>query len=213
VDKFFDIFLSEMGPPIDRRRVPQSTIEYYRGKLPNRLLAYWEECGWCGYGDGLFWTVNPQEYEPVLEAWIGDTPFVQQDAYYIIGRSAFGKLYLWGEQTGDSLKILPSDALAFPSRGSAEYIGKGRCEEAISWFFSGLEREYFDLEDDEGQLLFAPARRKLGRLKPDEMYGFVPAVAVSGATTLANLKKVKVSEHLIILAGLTALRVISSPFE
>jgi hypothetical protein len=113
MDEDFEYFLEKMGPAIERRYVPASTIEHYRGKLPDRLLAYWEEFGWCGYGEGLFWTVNPQEYEPVLNAWIGETPFMQQDVYHIIGRSAFGKLYFWGEKSGSSLKILPWSGLVF----------------------------------------------------------------------------------------------------
>lgn len=38
-----------MGAAINRREVPVSTIEHYRGRLPDRLLAYWREHGWCGY--------------------------------------------------------------------------------------------------------------------------------------------------------------------
>jgi len=212
MDEDFAYFLEKMGPSVDRRYVPPSTIDRYRGKLPDQLLTYWEEHGWCGYADGLFWTVDPQEYEPVLEAWIGDTPFMEQDAYHIIGRSAFGKLIFWGEKTGESLLILPWDALAFPSNGSAEYIAKGHANEAVSWFFAGLRRKDFDLDDDGQSPLFAPALKKLGRLKPDEVYGFVPAVALSGAATLANLQKVKAVEHLVILAQLAPLRVMRSPF-
>jgi hypothetical protein len=64
VDEDFEYFLEKMGPAFDRRDVPSSTLDRYRGKLPDQLLAYWEEHGWCGYADGLFWTVDPEEYEP-----------------------------------------------------------------------------------------------------------------------------------------------------
>lgn len=105
VDEDFEYFLEKMGPPIEKRHVPPSSITHYRGKLPDRLLAYWHESGRCGYAEGLFWTVNPQEYEPVLEAWIGETPFMEQDAYHIIARGAFGEIYFWGEKTGASIQI------------------------------------------------------------------------------------------------------------
>jgi hypothetical protein len=213
MDEYFDYFLRKMGPASDRRYVPPSTIEYYRGRLPDRLLSYWEEYGWCGYSDGRFWTVNPQEYEPVLEAWIGDTPFMEQDSYHVIARSAFGKLLFWGERSGCSLEIQPWDALAFPSKAATEYIVEGRAEEAVSWFFAGLRPEYFDTVDDEGQQLFDVVRKKLGSLKSDELYGFVPAVALSGAATLANLQKVKAIEHLVVLAQFAELRVMHSPFR
>jgi len=213
MDEDFAGFLEDFGPAIDKRYVPPASIERYRGKLLDQLLAYWEEHGWCGYADGLFWTVNPQEYEPALEAWIGGTPFMEQDAYHLIGRSAFGELYFWGKKTGDSLTILPWDSLAFPSTGAAKYISTGKADDATRWYFGGMKRTDFDLEDDKERPLFAPALKKLGQLKYDEMYGFVPALALGGSATLLHLQKVKAVEHLVFLAQLAPLRVMTSPFS
>lgn len=213
MDENFVFFLEQFGPIINKRHVPPSTIERYRGKLPDRLVSYWEEHGWCGYADGLFWTVDPQEYEPVLESWIGDMEFMEQDAYHIIARSAFGELCFWGEKSGDSLTILPLHALAFPTDGSEEYIRKGVGDEALSCFFAAHDRQDFDMEDDAEQPLFARALKKLGPLKPDEMYGFVPALAFGGSATLKNLQKVKAVEHLVFLAQLAPLQIMRSPFS
>jgi hypothetical protein len=154
MDEDFEYFLGEMGPVIDRRYVPSSTIQRYRGKLPDRLLQYWEEYGWCGYADGLFWTVNPQEYEPVLEAWIGNTPFMEEDAYHLIARSAFGKLYFWGEKSGNSLTILPWDALAFPWNDVSDDVAAGHGDDVISWFFKGISRKRTEEKDDRERPLF-----------------------------------------------------------
>ncbi len=63
MDEDFAYLLEKMGPAIDRREALASSIERYRGKLPDQLLAYWQEHGWSGYADGLFWAVDPQEYE------------------------------------------------------------------------------------------------------------------------------------------------------
>jgi hypothetical protein len=198
MDEDFACFLAEFGPAIDRRYVPPSTIARYRGRLPDQLLAYWEEYGWCGYGDGLFWTVNPQEYEPALEAWIGETPFMEQDAYHVIARSAFGLLYLWGEKTGGTLRLFAPASCCFASAADNDVDR----DFEMRVFFGSLWR---DTNDVEG--LFAPALKQLGRLAHDEMYGFVPALALGGALTLANLQKVKAVEHLVILAQLAPLYV------
>ena len=96
MDENFEYFLEKMGPCIEKRVAPPSSIERYRGKLPNQLLAYWEEHGWAGYADGLFWTVNPQEYEAVVEAWIGNTAFMAEDVFHIIARGALVN-YMCGE--------------------------------------------------------------------------------------------------------------------
>jgi len=203
MDEDFEFFLKQMGPAIQRRHVPPSSIDRFRGKLPDQLLAYWEEHGWCGYADGLFWTVDPQEYEPVLEAWIGDTPFMEKDAYHVIARSAFGKLYFWGERTGDSLKVMAPAAYCIPRESIFQ---NDRLEFALRLFFSNRDREENNFAD-----LFSPALHKLGQLKHDEMYGFVPALALGGSSELSHLQKVKAVEHLVLLAQLAPLEVMTPP--
>lgn len=203
MDEDFAYFLEKMGPPVGRRYAPPSSIERYRGKLPDRLLAYWDEHGWCGYAAGLFWTVNPQDYEPVVEAWIGDTAFMQQDAYHLIARSAFGKLYFWGERTGHSLTVFAPGSFAVPRKTTL--VGD-KLNFAAQTFFGGMSREQNDFEQ-----MFAPAKEKLGALKTDEMYGFVPAIALGGPSTVAHLQTVKAVEHLVILAQCAPLDVITSP--
>ncbi len=205
MDEHFEEFLREFGPPIERRDAPASSIERYRGKLPDQLLAYWQEHGWAGYGDGLFWTVNPEEYEPVLEAWIGDTPLMEQDAYHIIARSAFGDLYFFGQQHGGKLHIVAPDARALPPQ-------KGRPDANLSIraFFGSQTRRACDFSDVNGSLLFAPALKRLGRLKHDEMYGFVPALALGAAAKLENLQRVKAVEHLVLLGELAPLQVMQA---
>ncbi|MNJ79554.1 hypothetical protein D3C77_776150 [compost metagenome] len=54
--------------------------------------------------------------------------------------------------------------------------------------------------------LFKSALKKLGQLKSDEMYGFVPALALGGAMELKNLQKVKTIEHLEFLSQLSPLQ-------
>ena len=173
----------------------------YRGKLPDQLLAYWQEHGWSGYADGLFWTVDPQEYEPVLEAWIGDTPFMEQDALHIIARGAFGGLFIWGERQGYAVKIVAPDALVAPQSPPIAPLDKD-----VQMFFGFTKRSQNDFED-----LFAPALKKLGGLTHDEMYGFVPALTLGGPSDLAHLQKVSAVEHLVMLAQLSDLRVLRRP--
>ena len=211
MDEDFAIFLENFGPAIDKRRVPKASIDRYRGKLPTQLLEYWQEHGWAGYADGLFWTVNPEEYEPVLQAWIGDTDFVEHDTYHIIARSAFGVLLLWGERTGTSLTIMSLDYVAFPSEGDEKDIAEGRSDDAVKCIFRFSAPEDFEYENDAAELLFQPALQKLGQLEHDEMYSFIPSRALGGPATLARLQKVKAIEHLVFIAQLASLRVIVSP--
>lgn len=201
MDEYFELFLEKMGPAMHKRGVPAQSIERFRGKLPEQLLAYWEDHGWCGYAEGLFWTVDPQEYEPVLEAWIGDSPFMDKDAYHIIARGAFGELYFWGERTCDSLKVFAPGSYCFPRESAFQH---GDLERGMRVFFSKRNREENDFAD-----LFVSASEKLGPLKHDEMYGFVPALALGGPVTSAHLKKAKAVEHLVLLAQLVPLQIMN----
>ena len=198
MDEVFSIFLETFGGPVDRQEVPASSIERYRGKLPSQLLEYWGEHGWCGYGDGIFWIVNPQEYEGVVASWIEGTKFEQRDTYHLIARSAFGDLYLWGERTGFSLKITSCTSRCFVHEFE---ITSDEMDRELQNFLLSTEVEYNDFDD-----LFKPAKKKLGTLRHDEMYGFVPALMFGGPDTLDHLEKVKAVEHLTLLSQIAELQ-------
>lgn len=197
MDKVFARFLEKFGDPIDRHEVPVTSIERYRGKLPGLLLEYWAEHGWCGYGDGIFWIVNPQDYEGVVASWIGNTELEKHDSYHVIARSAFGDLYLWGERTGFSLKII-----SFLSRCVIDDFEPTpeQMDRKVQDFLLSIDAESNDYDD-----LFNSARKKLGPLRHDELYGFVPALMFGGPDTLDHLEKLKAVEHLILLSQLAEL--------
>ncbi|MOA40072.1 hypothetical protein D3C78_1619060 [compost metagenome] len=54
--------------------------------------------------------------------------------------------------------------------------------------------------------LFSPAKKKLGLLRDDEMYGFKPALVLGGPETLEHLEKVKIVEHLMFLSQISDLQ-------
>ncbi|VVN95498.1 hypothetical protein PS712_06085 [Pseudomonas fluorescens] len=198
MDEFFSNFLDTFGGPVDRREVPTSSIEHYKGKLPNQLLEYWAEHGWCGYGGGIFWIVNPQEYEGVVASWIEGTRFEEVDTYHLIARSAFGDLYLWGEKTGFSLKI--TSVLSRVVVKNLEIINDDMDRELQAFLLSR------NVDSNDYGDLFIPTKKKLGPLRHDEMYGFVPALMLGGPDTLDHLEKVKAVEHLTLLSQITELQ-------
>jgi GAD-like domain len=50
---------------------------------------------------------------------------MEQDAYHLIVRSAFGDLYFWGERSGHSLTL--------SAVGGSESAHKSGCEAAVCW--------------------------------------------------------------------------------
>ncbi|WP_137940462.1 GAD-like domain-containing protein [Chitinivorax sp. B] len=211
MDEFIELFLEDFGPAFLRQWVAQSSIDRYRGKLPDQLLKYWEGYGWAGYAKGGFWLVNPQEYEPVLEAWIGETPFMEQDAYHVFARDAFGSMYFWGEKTGPSLLISPLDSSAYPNNTYLEMMQSGDADRVVKFWFASQAPDTMGFFDINQQPLFDRALARLGRLDSTQMYGFVPALALGCPNTVEKLQKVSIVEHLVFLAQLEPLQIIEFP--
>lgn len=203
MDESFAYFYNDegFGPSIETQAATQERLAKFRGKLPDQLLKYWHQYGWSGYGNGLFWLVDPDEYEPALEAWIGDTPFMEQDTYYVIARSAFGEMFLWGTKSGQSLRVMSQWGMIFPSDETAE-VAAGKGDFLLRTFIEFQDRIKLDQKDFLDNLLFQRALKAFGPLASDEMYGFEPALALGGKADLKNLRKVKAVEHLVMLAQL-----------
>lgn len=209
MDQFMDNFLGfeGFGPPINRRDVPPETVEKFRGKLPDKLLEYWQMYGWCGYAKGLLWTVDPDEWDGAIDDWFGNTPYVEKDTYYVIARSAFGKLILWGTNTGQSLRVNAPYGWVYPSF-DPDFKNDGP-DLSLQLFFSSSSRDVYDETDAEEKPLFERALAKLGPLDHDTMYGFVPALALGGKPELDSLQKLNAHVHLNILSQITELQVMA----
>ncbi|WP_426078371.1 GAD-like domain-containing protein [Janthinobacterium sp. PSPC3-1] len=201
-DEDFEIFIDTFGEATQRVEVPTSSIEKWRGKLPDQLLKYWQQEGWCAYANGLFWTVDPDEYEDLLDEWLENTQLEQLDAFHVIARSAFGNLYVCGEKTGESITIASQINKIFALPKELKTKDKKNLDLSIRSFFSFIEPKDFNPLDESGQPLFERAMVALGSLASDEMYGFEPAIVLGGKMLLENLARVKLEVHLTILRQL-----------
>ncbi|RAU46405.1 MULTISPECIES: GAD-like domain-containing protein [unclassified Pseudomonas] len=197
MDEHYNVFTEEFGLGFNRREAPDSTLTRYASRLPSQLLEYWEKYGWCGYVDGLFWTVDPQEYENLVDAWVSAIPELAHEKLHVIARSAFGDLYLWGEKKGHCLTVFSLTARY--SLRTSKLIGV-HMDLGVQAFFSFVKKNHHDFCD-----IFYPLLAKLGKLKTDEMYGLVPALALGGSTSLENFEKLKTIEHLTFLSQLMPL--------
>lgn len=200
-DEHFELFIDEFGEATTRVPAPESSVEFWRGKLPSALLDYWQGEGWSGYANGLFWLVNPSDYEEVLSQWITGTPLAQIDNFHVIARTAFGKLYLWGEKTGPSARLTAWDhSFLCLDRDLRKPLRDANL--ALRGVFSGTDRLEADTLDVKGRPLFDQSLRAVGKIGPDEMYGFEPAIVAGGQPSVKNIHIVKIIEHLGMLRQL-----------
>jgi hypothetical protein len=177
----FEDFTSTYGPPENCEKPSAEAMRKYEGKLPPELLDHWREVGWCSWGNGLLWVVNPDQFKDVMADWLDFDP----ESAPVFLRTAFGHLYLWHEGYVYSLDV---------QHGSGSKVTPK------------VERMFTLLCDPELQEkilrrgLFEQARQLLGPPGRDECYAFEPALALGGSGAVETIRRVKMREHLAILA-------------
>ncbi|MBI0394497.1 GAD-like domain-containing protein [Acinetobacter bereziniae] len=201
IDEDFDYFYNDkgFGPPIYSEVVSDDIINKYRGKLPNQLLEYWKAFGFSGWGNGLFWLVDPDEYQDVLDAWLENIDIQPHEEYFVIARSAFGDLQVWGTIHGNCYTISPIMNQIFPN---IQDIETGEEDLLIRIFISSKEKKLLDIKDYRIKPLFERAVKKYGELTKNEMFGFEPALVLGGEAKLENVRKLPIISHLQFLATL-----------
>ena len=200
-DDEFDYFLEKFGEPNTISSISDDIFLKYKDKLPDQLMTYWKEYGFCSFKDGLFSIVNPDDYRSTMIDWIHKTEVFKKDSFHVIARSGFGDLYLWGEKSGNSYIVEPRNSEIFSTGGDYDLISKGKADKAMQFFFSSKGPERIDLKDiGNGKLLFAKAVKRFGPLEADEMFTFVPALFVGGEQKMAHVKKENIFIQLDILA-------------
>ncbi|WP_420291494.1 GAD-like domain-containing protein [Burkholderia thailandensis] len=200
-DEDFQVFIDEFGEATHRVDVPKEAIEKWRGKLPDRLLDYWGTEGWSGYSNGLIWFVDPDDYEDLVDEWLDGSPLEQIDAFHVFARTGFGKLFLFGEATGQGVFINCATHSIFATERGLKKKNARELENSFRAFL-GVSKDSCELDDDDGKPLFKRAIKTHGPLEPDEMYGFEPAIVLGGKMDLDHLHRVKLDQHLTILRQL-----------
>jgi hypothetical protein len=179
----FPYFSKVQGPAIKCRQVTEASIRQYKDKLPAALIEFWQENGWCGYGDGLLWVTNPADFDDVLDEW-PEAP----DNAIVFARTAFGDLFLWNDDSAYRLDVL--------------YHKVNDLTDDIDIFFNYIFCSDDYLDKGLARKLYRKALKRLGQPDYDECYAFEPALALGGPGTVDTLRKVKLREHLSLLAQL-----------
>jgi hypothetical protein len=179
----FEDFTAKNGPGSNCRRATDKSIQTYQDKLPAALIELWQEEGWCSYADGLIWIVDPSEFEDILKDWLEPS----NDAV-AFGRTAFADIFLW-------------------LNGEVQYLhvhyGKiATLTNNIELFLNSSLTADSYLDTVVNRKLFRKVVKRLGPPAVDECYAFVPALALGGPGTPETVEKVKLREHLGILAQL-----------
>ena len=168
------------GPAKDVQPVPDEVVQRYRGRLPDELLAEWQATGWCSYADGFLWLVDPAVYDDLLPDWLNDAASAT-----VFLRTALGGLVYWDGTEAIFLDVTRADTT--PVFDEMDFVFNGvLCRK--QFLDAVMDLDYYKSE-----------KKRLGRVAVDECYGFFPPRSM-GANGPEDLKKVKLREHLAILA-------------
>ena len=149
-----EYFFEKFGMPFASTPVSAETLAKYRGKLPGRLLEYWQEFGFCGFKDGIFWLTNPEDYEDILAEWLSEEE-LKKKKHYVIARSGFGDLFVWNGEFGNDYKIIGLWGWVFKrDTDFSDWIRDGRDGEVIDGFFAFQAYDELDTQDNDGNPLF-----------------------------------------------------------
>ncbi|UZA37679.1 T6SS immunity protein Tdi1 domain-containing protein [Moraxella bovis] len=187
----------------------QAFINTYGDFFPRPLWYLWEQIGFACFDDGGFWLVNPDDYADLLDEILKPTPFYAHDDWYVLGRTAFGTLKVMGRQTKSSLTIYIDDMQIFPRILDNRQLTQRQHAIGLTVAVSVVEydgEKSYDLTDIHDTPLFNRCLASYGKLKEDEMYAFVPAIALGGKQLLQNVQKVNIFEYINFITQL-------EPFE
>jgi hypothetical protein len=208
MDENFAEFLKQFAPMPNAAAFPESSLQKYDRLVPNQLLDYWRQMGLCGFNSGSLWFTDPDEYTELMAVLLDGKPTFRPEECIVFARSAFGQLHVWYERVGTFYLSVPELELNIGSPGALMLAGKRELK--VSAHLLGLQRfehSTLDIVDDNAKFLLKRTQKKLGPLAADECYGFFPALPLGGSRRLDHLQKVKLNEHLMMVAQMDSLRI------
>lgn len=177
----FESFLAECGPLQHKAEFNQNTLDQLKGLLPDDLLTLLSQ-GKGSYMNGYLWIVDPLDYQDTLEEVY--TPVEHPSTCF--ARDAFGGLYVW---EGESIVYINV------RHGESKVVGR-----KVGVFFNNIITDWEYLSEQLHLDNFYPAKEALGDLSFHECYGYIPLLALGGSEKAENLQKVKIKEHISLIA-------------
>jgi hypothetical protein len=182
----FDAFFEAYGKPIESERADPKLLSAYKNVVPDQLIEFWERFGFGGYARGLVWIVNPTQLEDVLAEWLPAKGGKKRAVP--VARTAFGNVIYWRDPGFTFLDV----------NYNKQFGAGGNVELLFIFYLIDKKSRKSVLEEPE----FKKAFKALGMLKRDEMYAYTLPLAMGGEPGIKNMTKVKMREHLSILAGI-----------
>ena len=164
-------------------------ISRYRDRIPAEMLDVWEQYGFGTFCDGYLKVVNPDNYVDLLAETYQLTSTPSLAPPIVLFATGMGDLLVW------EMGYL---ALVDYRHGETSIVAK-----SFPLLFRNLADGGETLDEEFSWLPYPAAREQLGEPAYDECFGYVPLLALGGLETVAHLQKVKLREHIVLIAEFT----------
>ena len=187
-------FVDAHAPPQAPVFPDADALARYQPYLPNSLLELWRTHGFGFYGDGLIQLIDPDRYKASLWGWLMRD---HEDMSRLpIALTPFGRLIYYRRLSNagdeDVSFLDPHD-----SSGAA----------VLTWSLDDFFNRWCANQNDVAVLseqgLYIEAVSRMGALKPDEIFYFVPALRLGGARSASHLGRGDAAVQLSMLLQLT----------
>lgn len=163
--------------------VSKELCQKYSSCVPSDIIKVWQDYGFGSFFDGYLRVINPDDYKELLN----DTYF-RGNISVPVFVTAFGDILTWEENR--YMRIVKYK----------NGINKGMAS-GFDFFWKDLEtgvfnERFFDIKK------YKEAVNRIGNLNFDECFGYVPLLGLGGSERVENLKKVKIREHIELIAQL-----------
>ena len=184
-----DKFLKKYKPGENLQKPDEEILNFGRQMLPKEIVALWEDHGFGEYADGLIKVVDPRAYMDSLYSWLG-----RKDPSRIpIIVTAFGDIFYYRKLENNENDV------------SLLNIHDRRTEVCGSSYQDFFERYLLDKNVIKKVLradLYKQAVKKFGRLGYQDIFFFVPALALGGGETLKYIGKGNGAVHQLVLLAI-----------
>jgi hypothetical protein len=167
-------------------RPSAALIARYRDELPPEVLDVWEQYWFGSFCAGYLKVVNPEQYAELLANTYRLTSSPVPPPALVLFATGMGDLIIGEDGYLSTIDYRHS---------RTEVLSEG-----ADFFFGDLADSNMLVEELQWEPYLA-ARERLGEPAYDECFGYVPLLALGGPETVEQLQKVKLREHIALIAG------------
>lgn len=178
--------LKDFGEPQGGAPLPASTLESYRGRIPESFLDFIGDRPLGKWLRGYFQFCNPDEYQSVLTMVLGGDKQLNPARTHVLGFSALGNIVAWNEDYKTVEINMLYGRVTCPELFSPEPDTEDKITLGI--VIGSVDAESYDNPDENGKPMFKRLLVTHGELEIGQIYAPKLHPALGGPITVDNFR-------------------------